>query len=383
MIIHTSKIIKNLGIKYITENKKIENILKGEEKIKILLSENKLSTNEICSKTNLASRTVRKCLLKLEKKKEVKRIKGKKINNKVRYSDFWVLKSKKPIKTVPLNQILAHYRKEHHNHGYRQHYMFLPKNIILKDEFLSAIGFFDAEGTKTIHKLIEVVNSEPLLINLFIKFLDYFNIKKENISYRIIFNNKLPFLLKKSKEKITKNAIKFWTTQINIPKTKKIKSSYVGKSKGKARTNWIKYGSLAINYNSVLFRKILFALIEETKKQIIKKGEAIAYLRGYFAGEAYVGKKDRQMQIGSNDLNQLILSRKLLKQLNIDSAISPKNSTSTNRLLISKLNSFIILEQKDFFKFHRDKQRDLIKKILNYKNLEKNLRIKLEKKLKK
>ncbi|MFH1359175.1 MAG: LAGLIDADG family homing endonuclease [archaeon] len=383
MIIHTKDIIRSIGIKFLKKGEDISKIVRGEEKIKLILSKRKITTNKIYKKINLTPRAIRKCLLKLEKKGEVKRIKGKEINKKVRYSDSWTLNTKNTGKKVPLNKILVYYRTEHYNGGYRQHYMLFPNKINLKENFISAIGFFDAEGTKTHHKLIEVVNSEPLLINLFINFLDYFKITKENLSYKIIFNRKIPHLIKESKDKVSNNAIKFWRDKINIPSEKEIKISYVGKLIGKTRKRIIKYGSLDINYNSVLFRNFLFKLIEKTKKKIDSEKEAMAYLRGYFCGEAYVGKKDRQIQVGSNDKEQLYFSKKLLEIINVNSSIYDKTSTSPPRIIIQNLKSFIILEDKNIFKFHIDKKKNLIKKILNYKSVENSLRRKLNIKLKK
>jgi len=261
--------------------------------------------------------------------------------------------------------------------------MFFPKKIILNTEFLSALGFFDAEGSKTKPKSIEVVNSEPSLIRLFINFLDYFKIKKENLSYKIIFNNKLPYLLKTSKKQISNNAIKFWSSQVRIPINKEIKTSYVGKPIGKSRAKVIKYGSLDINYNSVLFRKFLFNLIKIAKDRIRDERESVAYLRGFFCGEAYVGKSDREIQVGSKDKEQLNFSKRLLKVIDINSSICNETSTSPPRLIITSLKDFIILENKEIFKFHLDKKKNLIKKILNYKSLDSLLRKKLEEKLKK
>lgn len=383
MIIHTLDIVKNIEIKYLKEGEDFINIVKGEEKIKFILYKRKMTTNEISQKVNLTPRTVRGCLLKLENKGEVERIKGREINKKVRYCDSWILSSRSPIKKVPKSKVLVYYRKEHHNGGYRQHYMFFPREIVLNTEFLSAFGFFDAEGSKTNPKSIEVVNSEPSLIRLFINFLDYFNIKKENLNYRIIFNSKLPYLLNLSKEQISNNAIRFWINQVRIPVNKGIKTSYVGKNIGKSKTKVIKYGSLDINYNSVLFRKFLFNLIKISKNRIEDEKEAIAYLRGYFCGEAYVGKSDREIQIGSNEMEQLIFSKKLLEKIGIKSSISIKRSTSPPRLIITKLSYFIILEKEDIFKFHLEKKENLIRKMLNYKSLDRLLRKKLEEKLKK
>jgi intein-encoded DNA endonuclease-like protein len=127
----------------------------------------------------------------------------------------------------------------------------------------------------------------------------------------------------------------------------------------------------------------LFNLIKISKNRIEDEKEAIAYLRGYFCGEAYVGKSDREIQIGSNEMEQLIFSKKLLEKIGIKSSISIKTSTSPPRLIITKLSYFIILEKEDIFKFHLEKKENLIRKILNYKSLDRLLRKKLEEKLKK
>jgi len=103
MIIHTQDIIKDLGVKFLKEGMKINNVIRGEEKIKLILSKRKMTTNEIYKGVDLTPRAIRKCLLKLEKKGEVKRIKGKEINKKVRYCDSWILNSKDIIKKVPQN----------------------------------------------------------------------------------------------------------------------------------------------------------------------------------------------------------------------------------------------------------------------------------------
>lgn len=381
MIIYTQNIVKNLGIKCLKEKEDIKNVVKGEEKIKLILSKGKMTTNEIYTETNLTSRAVRKCLLKLEKKGEVKRIKGKEINKKVRYCDSWILNSKDIIKKVPQNKILVYYRKEHYNKGYRQHYMFLPNKTNLNEDTLSAMGFFDAEGSKTHPKVVEVTNSEPLLINVFIKFLKNFGISKDNLSYKIIFNKKIPSLLKKTEKEVNGDAIGFWKNEVKIPKNKKIKTSYVGKLDGKSRKNIIKHGSLVITRNSVLFRKFLFNLIKIAKDKIKNEKESTAYLRGYFCGEAYVGKKDKQIQVGSNDGEELYFSKKLLEIINVDSSIYGETSTSPPRIVIQNLRSFIILENKNIFKFHPNKKKDLITKILNYKTLDESTRTKLRKKL--
>jgi len=380
MIIHTKRTLKNLGVSFLEEHANILNILKGEDKIKIILKRGVMNTNKIIKKFDLTPRAIRKCLLILEKKGEIKRIKSKIVRRKFGESDYWRLLKRKVLPPkVPKRNIFLYYRKEHYNKGYKNHYMFLPKKIVLNENELSAIGFFDAEGTKTNPKSIEVVNCETRLIKLFLKFLKHFKIKKEDLTYRIIFNKKILSKLNKKPKEL--ESLKFWTNNITIPKDRIRKFNYTGLKKGKLRINYTKHGSLDIKYNGVLFRMFFFNLIKEMKKELKKEKDIISYLRGYLAGEAYVGKYDREIQIASKDISHLNFIKNLLEKINVKNSISKATSTSPPRIIITKLDYFLRLESIDIFKFHPKKKFNLLSKILNYKSLAQNIRLKLKKKL--
>ena len=382
MIIHTTEIIRKLNLNYLEEGKEIINVINGEDKIKIILNEKIMSTKEITKILNLTPRAIRKCLSNLERKGKVKRRRGKKINKNFRNSDYWRLIEKPDIPhKVPDKKILVYYKKEHYNKSYRSHYMFLPQKIILNKDKLSAIGFYDAEGSKTKPKSIEVVNSEPRLIIEFIRFLEEFGIEKENLSYRIIFNKKLLNVLDQSKEELESESLRFWENEVGIPKKRLRKFNYAGVKEGNIRINKIIYGSLNINYNSVLFRKFIFSLIKQVKVKIKKEGEIVSYLRGYLAGEAYVGQRDREIQIASIDKEHLAFVKLLLERIGIRCSINKETSTSPQRIIIANINSFLILESVDIFKFHPMKRQNLIKKILNYKSINPIKRASLRRKI--
>ncbi len=196
------------------------------------------------------------------------------------------------------------------------------------------------------------MNSEPRLINLFISFLKYLGIKKERLSFRIIFNKKILFKMKINKKDLEKNSKIFWNKIANVEQNNYRKFNYSGTLKGSLRKESPIYGSLAIEYCSTIFRAFLKELLKETKNNLTNKKEITAYLRGFIAGEAYVGKKDREIQIASTDLEELNFVKELFNKINIKCSISKETSTSPPRIIITNLKSFLILESFGIFKFH-------------------------------
>lgn len=383
MIIDTKELVKNSGLTALKQGQNIEKILKIQDKILILLKNKSKTASEIERELKLNGRAVRAELSKLEYKKLIKGEKGEKISNKGICPNYWTInKAIEITKIVPGGKICLAYKTHHYPNFEKNHYSFFPDKIILDENRLAAIGIFEAEGSKTKPKATEIVNCEPILISLFLNFLENFGISKKNISFRIIFNKKILDRMGIDKSKLEANAEEFWREKVNIPKKSKIRFNYAGSSIGFMRKNPAMYGSLNLEYNKVLFRRFLELLIKKTKEKLKEKEDVIAYLRGFLAGEAYVGNHDREIQIASIRSEELDLLQKLLAKLNIPSSKSKKTSTSPPRVLITKLKDFIKLENHDIFKFHPEKKKALIQKILNYKNLDKRLRSQLESKLK-
>ncbi len=384
MIIDTKELIKNTNLTALEGGQNIEKILKIQNKILIFLKNKSKTASEIERELKLNGRTVRCELLKLEQKKLVKKERGEKISNKGICPNYWTInKIIEIIKTVPPSKVCLTYKTHHYSNFEKNHYSFFPSKIVLNEEKLAAIGVFEAEGSKTKYKGTEIVNCEPILINLFLDFLDDFKISKDKISFRIVFNKNILEKINTNKNELETNAEKFWRMKTGIRDESKIRFNYTGNSWGVIRKNPKMYGSLNLNYNNVLFRKFLELLIKKAKKRLIEKKEIIAYLSGFLAGEAYVGNHDREIQIASIKVEELDLLQELLIKLNVLSSRSKKTSTSPPRVLITNLASFIKLENYDIFKFHPDKRKALIQKILNYKILDQKLRLQLENKMKK
>ena len=377
MIIHTKNVIKNTELNFLNEGQNLLEILKVKDKIIISLDKIIKTTKQIEMELNIKPRTTRKALFDLEKEGLVKRIK----NEKFRHSNSWRLRKKQKLsKQVPKNKICIFYKTPHGNNAYKTHYLIIPSKIPLNKDDLSALGFFQAEGSKK-RKATEVVNSELNLIKLFINFLKNFDIKKKNLSFRVIFNKKLISNLKLKKRYLEKNSKIYWGRIANMKKHNYRKFNYTGTFKGKLRKQSPIHGSLSIEYCNTVFREFLRGLLNEVKNKLTDKEDIIAYLGGFLAGEAYVGKYDREIQIASIDLKELYFVKELLKKLEIPCSISKKTSTSPPRIIITNLKSFLILKNADIFKFHYLKKRNLLMKILNYKLIGDNLRKELEKKL--
>ena len=377
MIIHTEKLIKGLGFEFLDEGVDSFKIFNNKDKIKFILQKNNLSTQQISSKLSLKRGSLNKCLKELKLKKEIKKIDENIINN-----PFWELITPNKIRrTVPKEKIMAFYSNNNMKEIYRNNYFIFPKKIYMKKKELISVGFFDAEGTKKKEKSVEIVNSEPMLMDLFINFLNNFNITKDQLSYRIVFNIKLTEFLKRDKKSLEKVSEKFWRIRLSLPENKVIKFNHAGSKEGRISKNIIEYGSLNIVFNKVLFRKFLFSLINETKKAMTTNEDIGNYLKGYISGEAYVGRSDREIQIASNDKEHLDFIRRLFEVIGVRSSISKETSTAPPRLIITRLSSFLTIDNLNLFEFHNEKRKNLIIKILNYKSIENNKRRQLKRKL--
>ncbi|GEM_PF-6795404 len=383
MIIHTIDILKKEGLNFLGENESMESVLRIKEKIINYLKKGVKNTKEIEKGLGLKGRSTRKALFELEKKGVVKRIRKEKMKRKFGESDSWELRKNIQIEYyVPKGEVCGVYETFHNNNVYKKHYLLLKKEIILNETDLTALGFFQAEGSKKI-KTIEVVNSEPLLISLFISFLEGFGVNKKDLSFRVVFNKKIIDRLKTNKKDLEEKSKVIWDKIADSSKYKYKKYNYSGTLIGELRKQSPVWGSLNVEYCSVLLKKFLSGLLNEAKNNLEEKEEIAAYLRGFFAGEAYVGKYDREIQIASIDLNELNFVKKLLEQIGIHGSISKKTSTSPPRIIITNLDSFLTLESIDIFRFHPPKKINLLTKILNYKclndTLRKELKIKLAK----
>jgi len=384
MIIHTKnwipKSVKTtesteVELNIINERESLLDILKIKDKIIHSLEKGAKTAKELSKELSIASRTIRKNLNILRIEGIVKRDFGERINNSFRYSDKWeILKNPNLNLEVPKNMICVWYKSPYPIGAFRYNYIFLPKKIEINEELLVSFGFFVAEGSKTKFRAIEITNSEPELIKTFLKSFYNFDIKKSMWRWRIVFNRKFRnFLNEESINNLEISSKNFWLETCKLYDKNFINFVYSGQKSGKIRKGSPTWGTLNIQYNNALFAGIMMNFFENIKPLALENNElAINYLRGYLSGEAYVGTRDREIQIGSKNKNELIFCKFLLEKIGVRCSLCKSTTTSPPRIIITNLDSFLTLNEYDIFKFHPYKKKNLLTKLLNYRNLEKS-----------
>ncbi|MFH1473580.1 MAG: helix-turn-helix domain-containing protein [Candidatus Aenigmatarchaeota archaeon] len=370
MKILTKELVKNDSkIKVSNSGEKIIDKMPLDLRVTDLLQDGSKTTKEIYKSSNYKKRTVRKVLSNLENKKIVKRTEGRKINKSFRFSDKWRLVKRIEIKkVVPENYSYLWYSTSHYNKGYKNHYMFIPKEIPLNELIVSSCGLLVAEATKTNPKSLEFVNSEPVMIQRILDFFKFFKISPEKLKWRIIFNGKLKRKYTESDEKASRE---FWlkTTKLSPNNEQSSSPHYTKNTKGKMRKN-VPWGSTDIYYNNTIFRRVILKLLEHVKEKVIGNRKlAVYYLKGYLAGEAYVGSYDRAVQFASVNNNELAVANQCLNLLDIKSSPSKATSTSPPRIIITNLDGFLKLYKNDIFELNPYKKLALLNKILQYKKV--------------
>lgn len=352
-------------------NLKIINLLKSGSK----------TTKEIYACISCKKRTIRKILATLENKKIVKRVTGNKINSSFRFSDSWCLiKQIEVPKVVPKSYSCLWYRTLHHNKGYKNHYMLIPREIPLNELVVSSCGLLIAESTKTIPKSLEFANSEPIMVQRILDFLKFFNINLSELKWRIVFNGKLKKIYTKTEEKASKH---LWlkTTELSSYNEQLSSPHYTKNIKGNMKEN-VLWGTVDIYYHNTIFRSFILKLLENIKEIVINNRElATYYLKGYLAGEAYVGSHDREIQFASINNQELNVAYQCLNLLGIKSSFSKATSTSPPRIIITNLDGFLKLYKNNIFELNLYKKLALLNKILRYKKIENGLKENINKEI--
>lgn len=348
--------------------KEVFNELPTEERIHSMLNESKgVSVNEICKRAGIKKRTARKCLSRLESKGLVKRKVGTSINKNFRFGDKWYFVKKFQIDLK--NKSFIKYESTHRNNK-KIHYLLLPRYIKIDEKFVRSVGLLDAEKTKFTVKrgAIEFVNSEPLMINEILDFLEIFYIRKEYWKWRIIFNGNIRHLIKNNIEGITN----FWIDNTGLSGDMQHDfSPYFTKPKGSYKIKTM-LGSLIIDYNNLLFHNFIENLSKKVRLYIMNNEDLIwFYLSGFLCGEAYVGdRKCKEIQIGFQNSDQLEYVKELLKQVGVNTSYSRASSTSPPRILICSKDNFLKLYEKGIFDINLKKKASLIRRLLGYKKID-------------
>jgi len=130
------------------------------------------------------------------------------------------------------------------------------KRIVNKNLFLVGIALYAGEGSKTpsTTRKVEIVNTNPIIIKIFIRFL-------ENIG---ISRNKLKARIHAHSIKEAERGIKFWSDELNI-KNKQFLQPLLKKSNSQ-KINVDKMPAIDIQYNNSMMRFLITNWVNNLNK---------------------------------------------------------------------------------------------------------------------
>lgn len=156
--------------------------------------------------------------------------------------NYWLAKY-----TISKRDISEAIYSKHHPHG-DPFKIYHPKTLKEAILFGLGVGIYWGEGNKANKNTIRVGNSDPKLLNVFIKFLQtFFKIKKKDLKFHLhIFTD------------INKNeALRYWSKQLKIRETQFYKPMVsISGSLGTYRQK-SKYGVLTLYYANTKLKNIL------------------------------------------------------------------------------------------------------------------------------
>lgn len=294
--------------------------------------------------------------------------------NKKNITISWTNKNKKGRILNPQNQPLP---------------LTVSRYIELNENFGEMLGLYFGDGTKKYSRCIELCNSCPELIKLWLNHLLYFGIKIENLSFGVKVSENV-----KLKYKITEEEIKeYWRRSLNIPIEMKISIGWV-KTKGRPSTYLQKYGTCIIRYFNITFSVFYNSLIKNIPQFLeISEQFRIGFIRGVIASDGNINIKKNSslnmVRIAGDKKQRQFISAILLKFLNIQSKEDKNNqiyfSNVKNLRKIKELNLHILhpAKKRKFEKGYRQLLFNINKKYNENSVLKNETAIQILKELKK
>jgi hypothetical protein len=234
----------------------------------------------------------------------------------------------------------------------------LPKEIKLSEENLEALGLFLAEGTiMKKYNRIELGNTEVLLIETFLRFLENLRISRSEVKVKIsAFVDSCPMSEIQLKT--------FWSNQLKIPIENFQKVSWYHQ-KGK-RKRASPYGVVQIRVYHKLLTEIFYKILKRaTKLALTSKSLAMPFLRGIFAGEGSIDKR-------KDSIHSVIVScvkyKTLIKKLLSVCGIKPgKYNPRMRGFPIRGIENFGKIYEMQLFKLHPAKDKEFTNRVKNHR----------------
>lgn len=245
-------------------------------------------------------------------------IKISKKDNKV-YLDLATVLPKKSLPTYKSKRELPLFTKINKTSinfwseaGWKKSEIKLKRFVELNEDFFMGCAIYISEGfnksKNAYNGCISLGNSEPILINKFVNWLDSF-LKYYKPSCKIEYNGK----------KVDEDRLKqFWTDKIIKQDIKSI-NIRLRENYGSRLIN--NFGVFCININGAILKTFIINLLKVARTIMFQKKEwYVAYLKGLLACEGSVNTKKvlKQVTIGSTDVNERKTIKKILKKLNLN-----------------------------------------------------------------
>ena len=165
----------------------------------------------------------------------------------------------------------------------------LPIKVNLSKEDIISIGLYFAEGSKKHNREISFSNSDKTSLKIYCSFLEKFNIKRTDSSWKVHLNINF-------KNEISETELSnYWIKELNLNLNSKRRAflSYKGVLNGRLSKNSSKYGCLELSYSSIIFRWFLMNIMYKLFSEFVKnkdKNNLSYILKGYFAGDGHVSR---------------------------------------------------------------------------------------------
>lgn len=246
-----------------------------------------------------------------------------------------------------------------------------PRYIELDENLGEVFGLYFGDGTKNDTSCVELSNSCPELIKLWINHLINFNVMLDDLFFSIKLSENVKIKYKVNEEEIRE----YWRRALKIPKEKEILINWV-KTKSKPSSYLQKYGTCVARYFNITFSVFYNALIENIP-QFIETNEQfrLGFIRGVIASDGNINtRKNASLSLvriaGDKDQRQFI-STILLKFLDIQT-----REDKNNQIYFGNIDNLRKIKELNLHAMHPDKR---VKFEKGYKRLLTNLNRKHDK----
>ncbi len=273
------------------------------------------------------------------------------------------------IKEEINNKLLVYYLTRYQNGKlksirFQPNKALIPKEIDISDKFVQYMGLYQGDGQKSIksksYQSTRFSNSEPILLKMFLKFLDGLGVNLMDLKYNLRISRNIQLNEDQLKE--------YWKQTLNIQKNNFYKIQWRDNKYKDSRV--AHYGTLTIIYSNSSFRIIIDSLLFNIKKQALKdKSIAANFLKGLIAADGNVYYKNSHREVSIAAKNQLdgVYIKSLFKKLNI---LNNKDNITKGKesVRVSGYSNFKIIEIYGLCNTHPYKKSNFDFLITSYKN---------------